>query len=221
MTASADSTAPATSTSVEGVGAAASPSHPSLFLVRHGETEWSKSGQHTSNTDLPLTETGEAVALALAPVLATVLGGHPPALALSSPLQRARRTAELAGVPVDLDDDLREVDYGQYEGITTPQIRERDPGWSVWTHPNPGGETVAQAGDRVDRVLDRARTALSDGHVVLFAHGHILRVLAARWLNLPASEGRLFALDTATIGVLGTEHDLPVIRRWNAPAAWQ
>ncbi|WP_425558384.1 histidine phosphatase family protein [Cryptosporangium japonicum] len=191
-----------------------------MYLVRHGETEWSKSGQHTSHTDLPLTGNGEAVALALKPVLSAVLGGRPAVLALSSPLERARRTAELADVAVELDEDLREVDYGDYEGITTPQIRERDPGWSVWTHPNPGGETVEQAGQRVDRVLDRARAALPEGNVVLFAHGHILRVLAARWLGLPASEGRLFALDTATLGVLGTEHDLPVIRRWNAPAVW-
>jgi probable phosphoglycerate mutase len=203
-----------------GAAGAVSSSHPSIYLVRHGETEWSKSGQHTSRTDLPLTGNGEAVALALKPVLSAVLGGHPAALALSSPLERARRTAELADVAVELDEDLREVDYGEYEGITTPQIRERDPGWSVWTHPNPGGETVEQAGQRVDRVLDRARAALPGGNVVLFAHGHILRVLAARWLGLPASEGRLFALDTATLGVLGTEHDLPVIRRWNAPAAW-
>ncbi|WP_073259138.1 histidine phosphatase family protein [Cryptosporangium aurantiacum] len=191
-----------------------------LYLVRHGETEWSRSGQHTSHTDLPLTETGEAVALALKPVLASVLGGRPPALALSSPLQRARRTAELAGVPVELDEDLREVDYGDYEGITTPQIRERDPGWTVWTGAVPNGETAEEAGRRIDRVLDRARKALPNGHVVLFAHGHILRVLTARWLGLPASEGRLFALDTATIGVLDTEHDRPVVRRWNAPAAW-
>lgn len=217
MTSRADDTAPASPASAGAAGAAAS---PALFLVRHGETEWSKSGQHTSRTDLPLTETGEAVALALRPVLATVLGGRPPALALSSPLQRARRTAELAAVAVELDDDLREVDYGQYEGITTPQIRQTDPSWSVWTHPSPGGESIDQAGRRIDRVLDRARKALAEGHVVLFAHGHILRVLAARWLGLPASDGRLFALDTATMGVLGTEHDLPVIRRWNAPAAW-
>ncbi|TQS42344.1 histidine phosphatase family protein [Cryptosporangium phraense] len=188
-----------------------------MFLVRHGETEWSKSGQHTSRTDLPLTPTGEAVALALKPLLA---GVHP-VLALSSPLQRARRTAELAGVPVELDENLREVDYGDYEGITTPQIRERDPDWSVWTAPNPGGETIDQAGERTDHVLDRVRKALPEGNVVLFAHGHILRVLGARWLGLPASEGRLLALDTATISVLGTEHDLPVIRRWNAPAAWE
>lgn len=209
-----DDRAPVATTSVGATGAA-------VLLVRHGETDWSKSGQHTSHTDLPLTENGEAVALALRPVLAAVLGSAPPALALSSPLRRARRTAELADVAVELDDDLREIDYGQYEGITTPQIRERDPGWSVWTGAMPDGETAEQAGRRVDRVLDRARKALPEGHVVLFAHGHILRVLAARWLRLPASEGRLFALDTATIGVLGTEHDVPVIRRWNAPAAWR
>ncbi|MFI5956607.1 histidine phosphatase family protein [Cryptosporangium sp. NPDC051539] len=204
---------PAASTSVGAAGAA-------VFLVRHGETEWSKSGQHTSNTDLPLTEVGEAAATALRPLLAELLGTRTPALALSSPLRRARNTAELAGVPVETDDDLREVDYGRYEGITTAQIREQEPGWSVWTSPNPGGETVEQAGHRVDRVLERTRAALTSGNVVLFAHGHILRVLTARWLGLPASGGRLFALSTATVSVLDTEHDAPVIRHWNLPAAW-
>ena len=194
------------------------PDHPSLVLVRHGETEWSKSGQHTSRTDLPLTDVGEAAARALRPFLADLLGAKPPALALSSPLVRARRTAELAGIAVELDDDLKEVDYGRYEGITTAEIRRHDPGWTVWSGAVPDGETTAAAGHRVDRVLDRARAALSDGPVIVFAHGHILRVLAARWLGLPASEGRLFALSTATVSVLDTEHDSPVIRRWNMPA---
>jgi broad specificity phosphatase PhoE len=190
----------------------------SLLLVRHGETEWSKSGQHTSRTDLPLTEVGEAAALALAPFLSEWLGHQPPALALSSPLRRARRTAELAGLEVVVDDDLKEVDYGRYEGITTPDIQRQEPGWSIWTSPVPEGETVEAAGRRVDRALERVRAALPGGHVVLFAHGHILRVLAARWLGMPASEGRLFALNTATVSVLDSEHGSPVVRRWNMPA---
>lgn len=199
-------------------GSTDNPDHHSLVLVRHGETEWSKSGQHTSRTDLPLTEVGEAAARALRPFLADLLGAKPPALALSSPLQRARRTAELAGIAVELDDDLKEVDYGRYEGITTAEIRRQDPGWTVWSGAVPDGETAAEAGHRVDRVLDRARAALPGGQVIMFAHGHILRVLAARWLGLPASEGRLFALSTATVSVLDTEHEAPVIRRWNLPA---
>lgn len=225
MTPSADHAPPAGSSSVEGsagVSAAAGstdrPAHPTLLLVRHGETEWSKSGQHTSRTDLPLTEVGEAAARALGPFLRELLDHQPPALALSSPLLRARHTAELAGFPVELDGDLREVDYGQYEGSTTLEIEKRDPGWSVWTGAVPDGESAVDAALRVDRVLERVRAALSGGHVVLFAHGHILRVLAARWLGLPASEGRLFALSTATVSVLDTEHDRPVIRRWNLPA---
>jgi probable phosphoglycerate mutase len=190
----------------------------SVVLVRHGETEWSKSGQHTSRTDLPLTEAGEAAARALGPYLANLLGGKPPALALASPMRRARHTAELAGVDVAIDDGLKEVDYGEYEGITTAEIQEKDPGWSVWTSPMPGGETAELAGRRVDRLLERVRAALPGGNVVLFAHGHILRVLTARWLGLPASEGRLFALSTATVSVLDTEHGSPVLRRWNMPA---
>jgi broad specificity phosphatase PhoE len=189
-----------------------------LVLVRHGETEWSKSGQHTSHTDLPLTDVGEAAARALRPFLAELLDHKTPALALSSPLQRARHTAELAGVPVEIDDDLKEVDYGRYEGITTPEIQKQDPGWSIWTGAVPEGETAIVAGQRVDRALVRARAALPDGDVVFFAHGHILRVLTARWLGLPASDGRLFALSTATVSVLDTEHDSPVVKRWNMPA---
>ncbi|MFB9322880.1 histidine phosphatase family protein [Cryptosporangium minutisporangium] len=205
---------------MEAADAAVPSDHSALYLVRHGETEWSKSGQHTSRTDLPLTEVGEAAAVALRPLLVELLGNRAPALALSSPMKRAKHTAELAGISVQIDDDLREVDYGRYEGITTPQIREQDPGWTVWTGAVPDGETAEQAGHRVDRVLERVRSALPDGHVVLFAHGHILRVLTARWLGLPASEGRLFALSTATVSVLDTEHGRPVVRRWNLPASW-
>jgi broad specificity phosphatase PhoE len=195
------------------------PGHSSrLLLVRHGETEWSKSGQHTSSTDLPLTDVGEAAALALRPFLAELLSSKPPALALSSPLLRARRTADLAGIAVEVDADLKEVEYGRYEGITTAEIQRQDPGWTIWTGAVPEGETAVEAGHRVDRVIERVKAALPGGNVVLFAHGHILRVLTARWLGLPASEGRMFALSTSTVSVLDTEHDSPVVRRWNMPA---
>ena len=203
----------------ESAGPGTPQNHPSrLLLVRHGETEWSKSGQHTSSTDLPLTDVGEAAALALRPFLAELLGPKPPALALASPLRRARRTAELAGIAFDVDADLKEVEYGRYEGITTAEVQRQDPGWTIWTGAVPDGETALAAGHRVDRVIERARAALPGGNVVLFAHGHILRVLTARWLGLPASEGRLFTLGTATVSVLDTEHGSPVVRRWNMPA---
>ncbi|MET0931186.1 MAG: histidine phosphatase family protein [Aeromicrobium sp.] len=183
-----------------------------LWLVRHGETEWSRSGQHTSVTDLELTDAGEAVASTLRVPLADV--GF--ALVLTSPRHRARRTAELAGFPdAEPDEDLAEWAYGDYEGLTTPQIRETDPGWSIWTHPSPGGETAQQVGDRLDRVVARARAA--DGNTLVFAHGHSLRVLGARWLGLDATDGRIFDLDTSTISVLGDDRGAPVVHRWNVP----
>lgn len=190
-----------------------------VLLVRHGETTWSASGQHTSRTDLPLTARGESAATGLRPLLDTFLAGRPPGLVLSSPLRRAWHTAELAGLAPERDPDLREVDYGDYEGRTTPEIRRTVPGWTVWTHPSPGGETLADAGRRVDRVLDRARAVLvpGGGDVVLVAHGHVLRVLVARWLGLDPAAGRLFALGTATLGVLDTEHETAVVRHWNLP----
>ena len=179
--------------------------------MRHGETEWSRSGQHTSVTDLPLLPESEDAARALAPRLAD----HDFGLVLSSPRLRARRTAELAGFPnPEVDEDLAEWSYGDYEGLTSEQIHERDPGWTIWTGHTPGGETAQQVSDRLDRVVKRARDA--EGDVLLFAHGHSLRALAARWLELPVAEGRLLRLDTATISVLGYEHDEPVILRWNA-----
>ncbi|MBZ5737285.1 histidine phosphatase family protein [Nocardioides mangrovi] len=182
-----------------------------LWLVRHGPTEWSVAGRHTSTTDLPLLPEGEDVARTLEPRLAEV--GF--ALVLTSPRQRARRTAELAGFPdAEVDDDLVEWDYGDYEGITTPQIRETDPGWTIWTHPTPGGETADQVSDRLDRVVARARSV--DGPALAFGHGHALRALAARWLGRPVTTGRFFQLDTATVSVLGWEHAEPVLRRWNA-----
>jgi probable phosphoglycerate mutase len=193
-----------------------------LILLRHGETEWSASGQHTGRTDIPLTPRGEAAAAALAPALAK----RPIRAAFTSPASRAVRTAELAGLDdAKPDPDLQEWDYGGYEGRTTPQIQEERPGWYLWrdgvipgdaAHP---GETVAQVGARADAVLARVRPLLADGDVALVAHGHILRVLTARWLELDPDGGRLFRLDTGTFSTLGTEHDRPVITAWNLPPA--
>ncbi len=190
-----------------------------LILLRHGETEWSLAGRHTGRTDIPLTPRGEAAA-ALAPLLAR----RDIVAAFASPAQRAARTAELAGLAdAKPDPDLWEWDYGGYEGLTTEQIQQQRPGWHLWRdgvipgdaeHP---GETVQQVGARVDRVLGRVTPLLADGDVALVAHGHVLRVLAARYLRLPPDEGRLFRLDTGTISTLGTEHDEPVILSWNVP----
>ena len=193
-----------------------------LILLRHGETEWSQAGKHTGRTDIPLTPRGEAAAAALAPLLA------PRAIvtAFVSPAQRAGRTAELAGLAyAKPDPDLWEWDYGGYEGLTTIQIQELSPGWYLWrdgvipgdaAHP---GETVEQVGDRVDRALSRVRPLLAEGDVALVAHGHVLRVLTARWLQLEPSGGRLFQLDTGTISTVGHEHAEPVILSWNVPPA--
>ncbi len=182
----------------------------SLWLVRHGETEWSRSGRHTSVTDLDLTEDGTEVARGLAPRLAE----HSFALALTSPRRRARITAELAGFPdAEVDDDLVEWAYGDYEGITTDEIRKDVPGWTVWSHPVPGGESAAEVTERLDRVV--ARVGSLEGDAVVFAHGHSLRALAARWLGLPVVDGRLFRLDTATVSVLGFERENPAVLRWN------
>jgi probable phosphoglycerate mutase len=184
-----------------------------LVLVRHGQTEWSRDGRHTSRTDLPLTGYGEEQAAALAPVLAAV----GPVLVLTSPMQRTRRTAELAGLPAKPDPDLTEWQYGDYEGLTTPQIHQDRPGWTIWTGDPPGGETAGQVGARADRVLARAATALPSGPVVLVTHGHLGRVIAARYLGLPVDHGRLFALGPAAPCLLGLEHEHPVIQRWNLP----
>lgn len=183
-----------------------------LWLVRHGETEWSSSGKHTGRADVPLTPDGEAAASALAPTLAGITFAQ----VLTSPRRRAGDTASLAGFPdAVVDEDLAEWDYGDYEGLTTPEIRESVPGWTVWTHPSPGGETAEQVGDRLDRVVVRARAV--DGNTLVFAHGHSLPALAARWLSLPVQDGRLFRLGTATTSVLGEYHEAPVMMRWNSP----
>jgi broad specificity phosphatase PhoE len=183
---------------------------PELWVVRHGETEWSRDGKHTSITDLALTEVGEAAALELAPRLAEVEFD----LVLTSPRRRARRTAELAGfADAEVDEDLVEWAYGDYEGVTTAEIRESVPGWTVWTHPTPGGESADEVSARLDRVVARTR-----GHdrALVFAHGHSLRVLTARWLEQSAAEGRFFRLDTSTVSVLGFEREHPALLRWNS-----
>jgi broad specificity phosphatase PhoE len=181
-----------------------------LWVVRHGETEWSASGRHTSVTDVPLTPAGERAARALRDRLAATTFD----LVLTSPRERARRTAELAGFPdAHVDEDLAEWAYGDYEGITTATIRETVPGWTVWTHPCPGGESAEQVGRRLDRVVAKVRA--HGGRVLVFGHGHASRVLAVRWLAQPVAEGRNFALDTGTLSVLGYERETPVVAHWN------
>jgi broad specificity phosphatase PhoE len=182
----------------------------SLWLLRHAETEWSRSGRHTGRTDVPLTEDGRERARALRERLAD----REFALVLSSPLSRARETAELAGLAPQLRDDLLEFDYGSYEGITTAAIREQRPGWYLWRDGSPGGETADDVGVRVDRVIDEALVAAGD--VALFAHGHVLRALAARWVGQPASFGGSLELATGAVSVLGFEREVRVIASWNA-----
>ena len=186
--------------------------HPTLHLVRHGATEWSENGRHTSTTELDLLPAGEEQARAVAPILAATTFD----LVLCSPRARARRTCELAGLGdrVQIDDDLAEWDYGAYEGVTTATIRETVPDWTVWHGVCPGGETAAQVADRVDRVIARVRA--QPGAAIAFAHGHVLRVLAARWIGLGPEAGEHLLLDPATVSVLAWERDAPAIRRWNA-----
>jgi broad specificity phosphatase PhoE len=182
-----------------------------LWLIRHGETAWSLSGQHTGRTDVALTPNGVRQAEALGRRIAW----RRFALVLTSPLPRARETCRLAGLAAgaELDADLAEWDYGAFEGRTSADIRKENPGWTIWSGGVPGGETAAQVGARADRVI--ARVTGAGGDVALFAHGHLLRILAARWLGLAAVGGRYFALDTASLSVLGREQEQPVIRSWN------
>jgi probable phosphoglycerate mutase len=183
-----------------------------VYLVRHGETEWARIGRHTGRTDIPLTDEGRAQAVALG----RRLTDHPFGLVLTSPLSRAAETARLAGFGrAEGDPDLMEWDYGDLEGRRTPDIREEISGWSIWSGPWPGGETIDDVACRADRVVARCLDPAIDGDVLLFAHGHLLRVLAARWLGQSASAGEMFALGTATLGVLGFEHDRRVIHGWN------
>ena len=189
--------------------------HPvqQVFLVRHGETEWSLNGRHTGITDIPLTEHGRQVAELLRPILMK----QSFTLALTSPLQRARETCRLAGFEnmASLEPDLVEWNYGQYEGLTPAQIHATVPGWLLFRDGAPGGEQPVEIGARVDRVIAKARAVTGDA--ILFAHGHVLRVFAARWLGFPPGEGQHFLLETATLNILSYYRGSPAIKRWNAP----
>lgn len=181
-----------------------------LWVVRHGETEWGAAGRHTGRTDVALTPAGRARAVAVG----TWLGSHPFALVLTSPMQRARMTAELSGFPgAEPDDDLREWDYGAYEGLTTAEIRADAPGWTIWSGNVPGGETATQVDARVRRVL--ARSEAAGGDVLVFGHGHALRALVAVALGFAVGDGARFALDMGAIGVVGREHEYRTLRLWN------
>jgi broad specificity phosphatase PhoE len=186
-----------------------------IWLVRHGETEWTKSGAHTGRTDIPLTENGRHEASQLARLLA----GQDFSLVLTSPMQRAIETCRLSGCGpgARMDTNLREWDYGDYEGVSTADVQKTRPGWNLWKDGVPNGETVEEVGARADAVLRRITGAGSD--IALFAHGHLLRILTARWLGLTPDCGRLFALSTATVSRLGYEHETRVINRWNL-SAW-
>jgi probable phosphoglycerate mutase len=194
---------------MSGIVWAVSPSE--VWLIRHGETEWSASGRHTGRTDLELSAAGGEGARKLGVRLAEVTFDA----VFSSPLRRARDTCNLAGLGdrADVVDDLREWDYGDYEGLTTAEVRATRPDWTVWRDGCPGGESADEVGARVDRVITRLRE--DDGAVAVFGHGHCLRVLAARWVGLPARDGALLALDTAALSRLGWEREQPVIRAWN------
>jgi probable phosphoglycerate mutase len=185
----------------------------SVLAIRHGETEWSLNGRHTGTTDVPLTDHGRRLAERLRPALS----GRPFALVLVSPLGRARETCALAGVAARaiVEPDLVEWNYGTYEGLTPAQIHEQAPGWLIFRDGCPGGETPGDVGARADRVIARARAA--EGDVALFAHGHVLRVLVARWLGLPPGAGQHFLLDTGTLSVLDHYRGIPALKTWNAP----
>ena len=184
-----------------------------VFLVRHGETEWSLNGRHTGVSDIPLTENGREVARRWRPFAATRTFD----LVLTSPLRRARETCELAGLGerAETDPDLMEWNYGAYEGLTPTEIRARQPEWMIFRDGCPGGESPEQIGARVDRLIARIRARAAN--VALFAHGHVLRVLGARWLGLPPSAGSHFLLETASLSVLSSYHGVPAMKRWNAP----
>jgi probable phosphoglycerate mutase len=188
------------------------PPNHQIVLVRHGQTEWSKAGKHTSRTDLPLIEEGRERAKSLSSELAQWSFS----VVLSSPLRRARETCELAGFGdrAELEDDLREWDYGEYEGLTTPEIRAKNPGWNLWHDGCPGGELPGEVAARADRVLARLRAA--GGDALVFAHGHILRVVTARWLSMGPEAGARFALAAGALSVLGYERETEVLSRWNA-----
>lgn len=184
-----------------------------VFVIRHGETEWSLNGRHTGTTDILLTENGRRLAKRLRPVLAKFAFR----VALCSPMRRARETCELAGFGENAvaDHDLVEWNYGRYEGLTPAEIHKVRPGWLIFRDGCPGGETPEQVGERVDRVIERVRE--SNGDTLIFAHGHVLRVFAARWIGLPASAGEHFMLGTGSLSVLGYYRTIPAVRVWNAP----
>jgi len=183
-----------------------------IWLIRHGETEWSRDGRHTSRTDLPLTPQGEQRAQAVG----RLLNGKPFVRVLSSPMRRALDTCRLAGYSGEPTPDLTEWFYGDFEGLTTPQIQVDHPAWTVWTATPDGGETAQEVGARADRVI--AQAVAADGDVALFGHGHMLRVLAARWLGLEPQAGRLLALSTGSVSVLGYERETRVVQMWNRTA---
>ncbi len=184
-----------------------------VWLVRHGETEWARLGRHTGRTDIPLTDTGREQARALGRRLA----GHVFEMVLTSPLARAAETAAISGFAAVAvaEPDLQEWDYGEHEGRTTAEIRTDHPGWTIWQGPWPGGESVDEVGARADRVVARLRSGDVDGDALVFAHGHLLRVLAARWIGLPAASGGLFELATATLSIVGWDREAPSIELWN------
>ena len=187
-----------------------------LWLLRHGATEWALNGRHTGSTDLPLLPEGEAEARALGPVLSQQTF----AAVFSSPLQRAQRTCELAGLgdQMQICDDIIEWNYGDYEGITTATIRETVPDWTVWSHGCPKGENAQQVEVRCANAISTALAVPGEGDVALFAHGHILRALAGTWLGLGATGGQLLKLGTASVSILGWERETRAIQRWNAPS---
>lgn len=194
----------------------------SIVIVRHGETEWSAIGRHTGRTDLPLTAVGEREAVAAGPVILDALGGQAPTAVYSSPLQRARRTTALAlgvGEPI-VDERLAEVDYGRYESLTSDAIRHAQPGWDLWAHGAPDGESVAHIAQRCDAFIDDLRTAAAGGRVVLVSHGHLGRALTARLLGWDVTAARSLHSDTASVGLVTVKRDVPVLAAWNRrPAA--
>lgn len=187
--------------------------NPQIYLIRHGETEWAKNGRHTGRTDIPLTDAGREQAGFLLPIFDEVKF----ACILSSPLKRALETANIAGLGsrLEVDNDLMEWDYGDFEGLKTKEIREQVPDWTVWTHPCPKGETIEQVSQRAYRVVAKLRSI--EGNVAVFSHGHFLRVLVSRWIGLPSNYGRCFLLGTSTLSILGYEDEKPVIKTWNGP----
>ncbi|MDQ1691835.1 MAG: hypothetical protein QOD87_1943 [Pseudonocardiales bacterium] len=196
--------------------ASAAPGVPAVVLVRHGETEWSRSGQHTGRTDVGLTDRGAEQAVAAGELVRRVLGELSPALVISSPRQRSRQTAKLAGFPPTLiTEDAAEWDYGDFEGLTSAEIRQQYPGWTIWSGEVPGGESSHDVTVRFDRLLDQVAHYTDRGPVLVFSHGHASRCVAARWLGEPVAAGQQYWLGTGAVSSLGYEHERPVILRWN------